>query len=49
MEFEGLLILKLDNILRRVMGRTRQPEEMATSKLWTSILVGHSDGSNTVI
>jgi hypothetical protein len=42
MEFEGLPILKLDNILRRVIGRTRQTGEMATSKQWTSNWVGHS-------
>jgi len=32
MDFEGLPILTLDNILRRVNGRTHQPGEMATSK-----------------
>ena len=48
MDFEGLSILTLDNTLRRVNGRTRQPGEMATSKQWTSIWVGHSDGSDTV-
>jgi hypothetical protein len=49
MEFEGLPILKLDNTLRRVIGRTRQPREMATSQQWTTIWVGHSEGSDTVI
>jgi hypothetical protein len=49
MEFEGLPILTLDNRLRRVIGRTRQPGEMATSQQWTAIWVGHSDGSDTVI
>jgi len=47
MDFEGLPILTLDNILRRVIGRTRQPGEMVTSKQWTSIWVGHTDGSDT--
>jgi len=48
MDFEGLPILTLNNILRRVIGRTRQPGEMATSKQWTSVWVGLSDGSDTV-
>jgi hypothetical protein len=42
MEFVGLPILKLDSILRQVIGRTRQTGEMATSKQWTSNWVGHS-------
>jgi len=49
MEFEDLSILKIDSIPRRVIGRTRQPGEMATSKQWTSIWVGHSDSSDTTI
>jgi len=48
MDFEGLPILTLDNIPRRVNGQTRQPGEMANNKQWTSIWVGHSDGSDTV-
>jgi len=42
MKFESLPILKLDSILRQVIGRTRQTGGMATSKQWTSNWVGHS-------